>query len=67
MLIGRQTDRQTAVHACRWRDAWRERADGVERVRACITRRRIAFRVFKQWYWESFDEDVQARRCLLSP
>lgn len=25
----------------------------------CIARKRISFRLFKQWYWESFDDDVQ--------
>lgn len=30
-----------------------------ERLKACITRQRISFALFKRWYWESFDEDVQ--------
>ena len=51
----------------RWRQVCQERAGAVERLRTCITRRRIAFRVFKQWYWESFDEDVQVCRCYLHP
>ena len=54
------------VACARWRHVCRERADAVERLRTCITRRRIAFRVFKQWYWESFDEDVQVR-CWAVP
>ena len=28
---------------------------------ACITRKRIAFRQFKAWYWQCFDTNVQAR------
>eukprot|EP00891_Asterochloris_glomerata_P001849 jgi/Astpho2/1849/fgenesh1_pg.00038_%23_20_t len=43
-----------------WCAAWQERCEALNRLRACITRKRISFRLFKQWYWESFDEDVQA-------
>jgi len=30
-------------------------------VATCITRKRIAFRQFKAWYWQCFDTNVQAR------
>lgn len=42
---------------------YEEKRDMYARLKACITRQRISFRLFKQWYWESFDEDVQVRRC----
>ncbi|KAL0023069.1 hypothetical protein WJX79_008548 [Trebouxia sp. C0005] len=44
----------------RWHAAWQERCQALERLRVCISRKRISFRLFKQWYWESFDDDVQA-------
>lgn len=30
------------------------------RVAGCVTRQRISFRFFKQWYWGMFDEEIQA-------
>lgn len=47
--------------ACRWHAAWQERCQALDRLRVCISRKRISFRLFKQWYWESFDDDVQVR------
>ena len=29
-------------------------------VRTCIMQKRVSFAFFKQWYWDCFDEDVQA-------
>ena len=49
------------VWVCRWHAAWQERCQALERLRVCISRKRISFRLFKQWYWESFDDDVQVR------
>ncbi|CAL8467052.1 g6588 [Coccomyxa elongata] len=43
----------------KWRAVYEEQRDIYARLKACITRQRISFRLFKQWYWESFDEDVQ--------
>ena len=51
--------------ACRWHAAWQERCQALDRLRVCISRKRISFRLFKQWYWESFDDDVQV--SLLAP
>ena len=50
---------QTLEWWCRWHAAWQERCQALERLRVCISRKRISFRLFKQWYWESFDDDVQ--------
>lgn len=33
-----------------------------DELRRCIKRKKLAFSLFKQWYWEAFDSDVQARR-----
>lgn len=51
---------------CRWHAAWQERCQALERLRVCISRKRISFRLFKQWYWESFDDDVQVRMLALA-
>ena len=45
----------------RWHAAWQERCQALERLRACITRKRISFRLFKSWYWQTFDDDMQVR------
>ena len=45
----------------RWHGAWQEHRAAVARVAGCVTRQRISFRFFKQWYWDSFDEEIQAR------
>lgn len=50
---------QNLERLCRWHAAWQERCQALERLRVCISRKRISFRLFKQWYWESFDDDVQ--------
>ena len=46
-----------------------DRCAALDRLRTCISRKRISFRLFKQWYWESFDDDVQVRtaqtRCTV--
>ncbi len=31
-----------------------------DELRRCIKRKKLAFGLFKQWYWQCFDEDVQA-------
>ncbi|GAX73006.1 hypothetical protein CEUSTIGMA_g458.t1 [Chlamydomonas eustigma] len=31
----------------------------LEKLRACVMRKKIAFNHFKQWYWDAFDSDVQ--------
>ncbi|KAL4528837.1 hypothetical protein Ndes2526B_g07064 [Nannochloris sp. 'desiccata'] len=43
-----------------WRGVAEEKAAATEELRRCLLRKRIAFRQFKQWYWDSFDEDLQA-------
>lgn len=45
----------------RWHAAWQERCQALEKLRACITRKRISFRLFKSWYWQTFDDDMQVR------
>ncbi|KAK9821433.1 hypothetical protein WJX81_005093 [Elliptochloris bilobata] len=44
----------------RWQCAWLEHRAAVARVAGCVTRQRISFRFFKQWYWSMFDEEIQA-------
>lgn len=47
----------------RWYEVWQERVAATERLRMCIAAKRISFRLFKQIYWQSFDEDIQV--CLM--
>ena len=42
-----------------WRHLLAERREAAENLKRCLTRKRVAFRLFRQWYWESFDEDMQ--------
>lgn len=51
----------TILFVLRWHAAWQERCQALERLRACITRKRISFRLFKSWYWQTFDDDMQVR------
>ncbi|KAK9838858.1 hypothetical protein WJX74_004668 [Apatococcus lobatus] len=43
----------------KWSEVWQERVAATERLRMCIAAKRISFRLFKQIYWQSFDEDIQ--------
>ncbi|GFR41539.1 hypothetical protein Agub_g2252 [Astrephomene gubernaculifera] len=43
-----------------WRAALEERRARDDELRRCIKRKKLAFGLFKQWYWEAFDADVQA-------
>ena len=45
--------------SCRWAEVWEERLAATEQLRVCIAAKRISFRLFKQIYWQSFDEDIQ--------
>ncbi len=43
-----------------WRSVAEETAAQTEELKRCLVRKRIAFKQFKQWYWDSFDKDLQA-------
>ncbi|GLI71519.1 hypothetical protein VaNZ11_016745, partial [Volvox africanus] len=43
-----------------WRDVVLDRQARDDELRRCIKRKKLAFGLFKQWYWEAFDSDVQA-------
>lgn len=43
-----------------WREVVAQRTAARNELSRCIIRKRLAFQQFKQWYWESFDEDLQA-------
>ncbi|KAG2432703.1 hypothetical protein HYH02_006686 [Chlamydomonas schloesseri] len=43
-----------------WRGVVADRLTREEELRRCIKRKKLAFSLFKQWYWEAFDSDVQA-------
>jgi hypothetical protein len=47
------------AHWRRLLEGKRAAADGLRR---CLIRKRVAFRLFRQWYWESFDDDMQVGR-----
>ena len=43
-----------------------EKAAARDNLRRCLVRKRVAFRLYRQWYWESFDDDMQVcvvREC----
>jgi hypothetical protein len=42
-----------------WRRLLTEKAEAADNLRRCLTRKSVAFRLFRQWYWESFDDDMQ--------
>ncbi len=42
-----------------WRDVAVEARVRKDELRRCIKRKKLAFTLFKQWYWEAFDSDVQ--------
>lgn len=38
----------------------------MEALKACIKRKHVAFQLFKAWYWDAFDHDVQVRTAALA-
>lgn len=50
-----------AAALAHWRRLLAERREAQESLKRCLTRKRVAFRLFRQWYWESFDEDMQVQ------
>ncbi|MEW5317016.1 MAG: hypothetical protein WDW38_008350 [Sanguina aurantia] len=42
-----------------WADLAAERKAFLTSLRVCLKRQKIAFSLFKNWYWDSFDADVQ--------
>ncbi|KXZ45499.1 hypothetical protein GPECTOR_54g241 [Gonium pectorale] len=49
-----------------WRGALEERHAREDELRRCIKRKKLAFGLFKQWYWEAFDADATIRRMFHS-
>eukprot|EP00887_Chlorella_sp_A99_P005659 scaffold1.g5659.t1 len=48
-----------AAALAHWRGLVSERDAARDNLRRCLLRKRVAFRLFRQWYWETFDEDMQ--------
>jgi protein SFI1 len=42
-----------------WQAALQERKAALDNLRRCLIRKRVAFKLFRNWYWESFDDEVQ--------
>lgn len=63
LAVARFMERRQRCEARRalrhWADIVAERREHLERLRACIKRKRVAFQQFKLWYWDAFDADVQ--------
>jgi len=36
-----------------------ERKAAADNLRRCLIRKRVAFKLFRNWYWESFDDEMQ--------
>lgn len=64
-LMSRARDLRAEVFSA-WAALWRERKEGLDRLRTCIARKRISMKLFLQWYWDAFDEDIKftLRRIL---
>jgi len=50
-----------AAALAHWRRLLAERREAEENLKRCLIRKRVAFRLFRHWYWESFDDDMQVR------
>lgn len=53
-----------AAALAHWRRLLAERREAEDNLKRCLIRKRVAFRLFRHWYWESFDDDMQVRRCV---
>ncbi|GFH07019.1 predicted protein, partial [Haematococcus lacustris] len=66
-----QAERRAVAKVEGWRALSSISTRRTEVLRACIKRKKVAFQLFKAWYWDSFSADVQAAagsptpRCLL--
>ncbi|KAL4431049.1 hypothetical protein ABPG75_006305 [Micractinium tetrahymenae] len=58
-FIQRWDAHRKAAALAHWRRLLAERREAQENLKRCLMRKRVAFRLFRQWYWESFDEDMQ--------
>lgn len=64
-LLQRWDAQRKAAALAHWRRLLADKAAAADNLRRCLTRKRIAFRQFRQWYWESFDDDMQVRVGVL--
>ncbi|GAB4817699.1 hypothetical protein N2152v2_004745 [Parachlorella kessleri] len=42
-----------------WQAVLQERKTAADNLRRCLIRKRVAFKLFRNWYWESFDDEMQ--------
>lgn len=42
-----------------WKGVVEDRKAAEEELRKCLIRKKVAFRTFKGWYWETFEHDLQ--------
>jgi len=42
-----------------WKSVVEDRKAAEEELRKCLIRKKVAFRTFKGWYWETFEHDLQ--------
>ena len=54
-----------AAALAHWRRLLAERREAEENLKRCLIRKRVAFRLFRHWYWESFDDDMQVSQCAV--
>ena len=50
-----------------WQGALAERKAAVDNLRRCLIRKRLAFKLFRNWYWDSFDDEMQVGRRAAAP
>lgn len=58
-LLQRWDAARLAAALGHWRQLLAERCQAQEDLKRCLIRKRVAFRLYRQWYWESFDDDMQ--------
>ncbi|KAF5838410.1 hypothetical protein DUNSADRAFT_2946 [Dunaliella salina] len=47
------------AHLRTWQQVVADNRRRMEGLKACIKRKKVAFQLFKAWYWDAFDSDVQ--------
>ena len=58
-FIKRISDARVQSAFSGWKAVLDEKMGQREALKRCLLQKHVAFRQFKQWYWESFDEDLQ--------
>ena len=58
-LWGRWQQQRLRTALWHWQAVLQERNAAADNLRRCLIRKRVAFKLFRNWYWESFDDEMQ--------